>query len=61
MYLYTENYSERGLRTWRAITEIITKSRPGIGTFYIPTRMTHGLPDSYREYQCLKGSYNEPE
>ena len=52
MYIYVENYSERALE---GTTEFITKSRPSIGTFYIPIRMTHGL----FTHQFLKGYHNE--
>jgi len=45
MYICTENYSERGSseKIVDSITEIITKSEVRVRTFYIPTRMTHGL------------------
>lgn len=35
MYIYAEDYSERALE---GTTEFITKSRPRIGTFYIPSQ-----------------------
>ena len=52
MYIYAEDYSERALE---GTTEFITKSRPRIGTFYIPSQNDARA----LRHQCLKGLCNE--
>ena len=44
MYLWIENYTERGSASWRTTSEIYQlASRSNLGAFYIPVKMTLGF------------------
>ena len=44
MYLWIENYTERGSASWRTTSEIYQlASRCFLGAFYIPVKMTLGI------------------